>query len=128
MWRGILIGVAIYNLGLAGYLWFAPHAWYERTPGVAMMGPFNLHFIRDVALAYLASAAALGWGAWKRDVTAAVFGAAWPCFHALFHIWIWLGRGVPLDEIALVNLMGIQLPAWLALAAALQFQSRRAAR
>ena len=71
MWRGILIGVAIYNLGLAGYLWFAPHAWYERTPGVAMMGPFNLHFIRDVALAYLASAAALGWGAWKRDVTAA---------------------------------------------------------
>ena len=70
----------------------------------------------------------IDWGAGKRNVTAAVFGAAWPCFHALFHIWIWLGRGVPFDEIALVNLVGIQLPAWLALMAALQFRPGRAAR
>jgi hypothetical protein len=26
---------------------------YERTPGLAAMGPFNAHFARDVALAFL---------------------------------------------------------------------------
>tara|TARA_R110002072_G_scaffold4566_3_gene31862 strand:- start:51 stop:437 length:387 start_codon:yes stop_codon:yes gene_type:complete len=128
MWRVILFVIAALNFALAAYMWFAPLAWYDGTPGVAMMGPFNLHFIRDVALAYLTSAAALSWGAWKRDIAAAVFGAAWPCFHALFHIWIWLGRGVPFDQIALVNLLGIQIPAWLALAAALSFTERRATR
>ena len=114
MWRVILFVIAALNFALAAYMWFAPLAWYDGTPGVAMMGPFNLHFIRDVALAYLTSAAALSWGAWKRDIAAAVFGAAWPCFHALFHVW--------------VNLLGIQIPAWLALAAALNFTERRAAR
>ena len=56
-WRGDIY------LGLASYLWFAPHACYDRRPGVATIIPFNLHFIRDLALAYLASAAALGRGA-----------------------------------------------------------------
>ena len=51
----------------------------------------------------------------------AVFGALWPCLHAVFHIWIWVTmRGMPFDQIAAVNLFGIQMPAWLALMAALK--------
>ena len=124
MWRTILIGVGLLNVSVAAYMWFAPQLWYDRTPGVAMMGPFNLHFIRDVALAFLMSGGGLLCGALKENKTAAVMGAIWPCLHALFHIWIWLARGMPLDEIAMVNLLGIQTPAWLAALAAAKMQSR----
>lgn len=121
MWRSILFLIAALNACNALYMWFAPHAWYDAVPGVAMMGPFNLHFVRDIALAFGMSAGVLFYGALKPDRNAAVCGATWPAMHALFHIWIWLARGLPFDEIALVNLVGIQVPAWLALAAALKF-------
>ncbi|HHZ07894.1 MAG TPA: hypothetical protein GX405_03840 [Rhizobiales bacterium] len=37
----------------------APEAWYAFVPDVTETGPANLHFIRDIGLAFLASAAAL---------------------------------------------------------------------
>ena len=124
MWRIVLFVFAILNVGLAKYMWFLPMHWYENTPGVAAMGPFNVHFIRDVALAYFVSGGALFYGAWKRNRTAAVFGAMWICAHAVFHIWIWLAmRGMAFDQVALVNLVGIQIPAWLALIGALKFKA-----
>lgn len=121
MWRPILFLIAALHICAALSMWFTPHHWYETVPGVAMMGPFNLHFIRDIALAFGMSAGALAWGALRFDRSAALCGAAWPCLHAIFHISIWLGRGMPFDQIALVNLIGIQLPAWLAFAAAFLF-------
>lgn len=121
MWRPVLFLIAALNFGAALSMWFTPHHWYEAVPGVAMMGPFNLHFIRDIALAFGMSAGAMAYGALKFDRTAALCGAAWPCLHAIFHKWIWIERGMPFDQIALVNLIGIQLPAWLAFAAALLF-------
>ena len=75
--------------------------------------------MRDIALAFGMSAGALSYGALAHDRTAAICGAAWPALHALFHIWIWFARGLPFDQIALVNLAGIQIPAWLAFTAAL---------
>ncbi|MCR9080230.1 MAG: hypothetical protein NXH78_14130 [Hyphomonadaceae bacterium] len=100
------------------YMFVAPQAFYDGTPGVAMMGPFNTHFIRDAGLAFLVSGGGLLWGGLNRNHAVAVFGAIWPCLHALFHVWIWVARGVPFDLVALVNWGGIQLPAWLALVAA----------
>ncbi len=114
--------VAALYLATAIYMFGAPRAFYDGTPGVAMMGPYNTHFIRDAGLAFLTSGAALLWGGLKKHRPVAVYGAVWPCLHAAFHIWIWLARGVPLDQVALVNLVGIQLPAWLALVAALQIK------
>ncbi|MEZ6001221.1 hypothetical protein [Hyphomonas sp.] len=121
MWRPILLLIAAVHFANALMMWFAPHTWYETVPGVAMMGPFNLHFVRDIALVFGMSAGALAYGTLKYDRTAAICGAVWPALHALFHIWIWFARGVPLDQIAFANLIGIQTPAWLALAAALNF-------
>ena len=118
----VLFAVAALYLGTAVYMFVAPQAFYDGTPGVAMMGPFNVHFIRDAGLAFLTSGGALLWGGLKANRTLAVFGAMWPCLHAVFHVWIWLARGVPMDQVALVNLVGIQLPAWLALTAALKFK------
>jgi len=40
----------------------------------------------------------------------------------------WISRGFPLDHVASSNLTAIQLPAWLALAAALNFARKEAAR
>jgi len=124
MWRTILGMIALYNLGLALYMWFAPMTWYQGTPGVSDMGPFNLHFVRDVALTYLVSALVFAYALRKNDKTAAVFGALWPCLHAVFHLWIWSMRGFPFDQIFAVNAFGIQLPAWLALLAGLKLFNR----
>ncbi|HAE25848.1 MULTISPECIES: hypothetical protein [Hyphomonas] len=121
MWRPILFLIAAVHSANALTMWFAPHFWYGAVPGVAMMGPFNLHFVRDIALAFGMSAGALAYSALKVDRSAAICGAAWPALHAIFHIWIWIARGLPFDQIAFVNLAGIQLPAWLALTAALTF-------
>lgn len=125
MWRVILIIMAIFYIGSAALMWFAPQYWYDSTPGVAMMGPFNLHFIRDIALVFLVSGGALLWGYAKHDKTAMIFGVLWPCLHAVFHIWIWVTmRGMPFDQIAAVNLFGIQFPAWLALIAAIKVKRK----
>ena len=119
MWKYLLFVIGIWHLGTAIYMWFAPQLWYVQTPGVAMMGLFNLHFIRDIALVFALSGAAMVLGVIRGNPTAVWFGAGWPALHAVFHIWIWTARGVPLDQVALVNLIGIQLPALLALTAAL---------
>lgn len=126
MSRLVLSLVAITYGVVAAHMWMAPHHWYESIPGVAAMGPYNVHFVRDIALAFLVSALSLGWASWKFNRTAAVIGAAWPCLHAVFHIWIWaMMRNMALDYVALVNLLGIQTPAWLALWAGLNLFTRR---
>ena len=58
MWRLCLIAIAAFHYANGLVMWFAPHFWYETVPGVAMMGPFNLHFIRDIALVFGMSAGA----------------------------------------------------------------------
>ena len=122
-----LYGLGGYYLLTAAYMFVAPQSFYDTTPGVAMMGPFNVHFIRDAALAFLVSGSAIVWGAIKKDRSAAVIGAAWTVLHALFHIWLWMAREFPFDFVALVNLVGIQLPAWLALASAFRVNHKKIA-
>ncbi len=73
-----LMAIAVFYGLVALIMWFAPLFWYETTPGVAMMGPFNLHFIRDIALTFALASGALAWGAWKVLPLAGLFGAAWP--------------------------------------------------
>ena len=90
-----LYAISALYLLTAIYMFVAPQVFYDQTPGVAMMGPFNTHFIRDAGLAFLTSGGAL-------------------------HIWVWSARGCPGDQSALSNLVGIQLPAWLALFAAMK--------
>jgi len=117
MWRNVLLVIGTHYFVLGVLMWLTPLLWYELTPGVAMMGPYNLHFVRDIALIFLLSGVGLAWGALQRDRTACVMGAAWPALHALFHLWIWGARGAPVDLVAVSNLLGIQLPVWLALVA-----------
>ena len=120
MHRIILIAVGGYALVNATYIWAAPQHWYNTIPGVPATGPLNLHFARDVALAFLSSAIALIWAGGKANATAAICGSLWLAFHALFHLWVWANRGFPADLVALTNLTGIQLPAWVSAWAAIK--------
>lgn len=126
MWKIVLVGIGALSLGTATYMWVAPQHWYAMVPGVQATGPLNIHFARDVALAYLASGAALVWAGLRIDRSAALCGSAWLILHALFHIWIWLHRGAPADTVALTNFAGVQLPAFIALFAALNLRKERA--
>ena len=125
----ISIGIVSAFYLLSGvYMLIAPSHWYEAVPGVTSTGPFNVHFVRDIGLVFIASAGALIWGAVRGVRTVAIAGAVWPCLHALFHVQIWLARGTPVDTVAAVNLAAIQLPAWLALWAALKLPRHQSVR
>lgn len=57
--RLLLYLIAAYQ-GLNGLAMLAvPGLWYELTPGASHTGPVNIHFIRDIGLAFLAASAAL---------------------------------------------------------------------
>lgn len=119
MCRVLVILIAILNIATGIQIFVMPEFFYENVPGVKMLGPFNLHFIRDAGLSFAASGLLLAWGWHRREYSWSLAGSLWPVFHALFHLHMWIARGVPVDLIALVNLTGIQLPAWTAFFAAL---------
>lgn len=125
MQRSVLVAVGGLSVVTAAYMWIATQHWYATIPGVAQTGPMNFHFARDVALAYLASGAALLWAGGKHNKSAALCGASWLVLHALFHVWIWMHRGFPTDMVALINLTGIQFPAFAGLFAAISLTPER---
>ncbi|BCH35891.1 hypothetical protein MesoLjLc_78210 [Mesorhizobium sp. L-8-10] len=72
--RLLFVLLSVYH-GLNGLFMLAmPEAWYAAVPGVVDTGPANAHFIRDIGLGFLASAAAL-WLAAKTGGTAVLVPA-----------------------------------------------------
>ncbi|MEX0345662.1 MAG: hypothetical protein AB3N20_12110 [Rhizobiaceae bacterium] len=75
--------------GLNGIVMLAmPVRWYETVPGVTHTGPFNGHFIADIAIAFLASAIGLALAAFRSGSASAAFMAAPAVFlggHAVLH-------------------------------------------
>ena len=59
--------------------------WYEHTPGVAMTGPYNAHFVLDIGFAFLASGMVLAVGAWMGARSLMIAGLSWPALHAGLH-------------------------------------------
>lgn len=57
--RTILFILAAWHGANGVLMLFAPEAWYAFVPDVTETGPANLHFIRDIGLAFVASAAGL---------------------------------------------------------------------
>jgi hypothetical protein len=57
--RTILTALAVYNGANGIIMLAAPQWWYATVPGVVETGPANIHFIRDIGLAFLAAAVAL---------------------------------------------------------------------
>ena len=122
--RYIGIGLAVYFLLTGIYILVLPEVFFRNTPGLSAMGPFNMHFIRDVALTFLVSGGAMLWGALKRNRTALICGAAWPFLHALYHCVIWVHRGLPFDFIWAVDVGAVIIPGFAALFIALRSSGR----
>ena len=55
--RAGLIVVGLFHLVNGIAMIVAPDVWYANTPGVSFTGPINIHFIRDIGLAFAASGA-----------------------------------------------------------------------
>lgn len=111
MLRLLLVALATGNVLTGLVIFVVPQWFYDTVPGVQMLGPFNAHFIRDAGLSYGASGLIVMLGWHRRDYLLCMAGCTWPCFHALFHLQMWFGRGLPVDLVAFVNLTGIQIPA-----------------
>ncbi len=67
---------ALFNLANGLLMLIAPMTWYELIPGASETGPFNVHFVRDIGIAFTAAGAglwlAVGDAAWKSASTAIV--------------------------------------------------------
>ena len=118
MIRVSLIGLGILWVLTGMFIFANPLGFCESVPGLKLMGPFSVHFIRDPGLAFIASGGVLTWGGVTGSRALALAGIAWPSLHALFHIQIWSHRGFPLDSIFAFDLFAVIGPPALALLAA----------
>lgn len=119
----LVVGAGWVAAGIAIFAW--PMLFYMHVPGVLDWGPFNGHFIRDVALAFVACGAAAIYGACKRRPALLVAAAAWPTLHALMHLLMWLHRGLPVDVKASFDGVFVVAPALAMLWAARRMSAAR---
>lgn len=85
----VLALVALFALANGGFMLWDPYSWYQTVPTVRFTGPANQHFIRDIGLAYLLTAAMLGYAAIypRGRWLAALAGNLWLSAHGIFHVW-----------------------------------------
>lgn len=109
--RSLLIIGALAFLANALAMLADPATWYATTPGVAHTGPLNLHFIRDIGVAYLTLALLLAGAAAIPRHAFILTGAAtlYLALHALLHVWDIAAARLPLDHL-LVDAPGVFLP------------------
>lgn len=104
----ILTFILAAMMGLNGvYMFVDPPGWYAAVPGVPDTGPLNLHFVRDIGLAYVTAGIGLAWselgGGWRASALGAMFIAS----HSLLHVGeTMMGHhhDVILNELAAVHL------------------------
>lgn len=119
MRRALAYFLGITNGVNAIWMLLNPLGWYAAIPGVTGTGPANVHFIRDIGCAFLATALSLIWLAISPRLAwpAAMIGGGFLVLHALVHVWdAMAGREHAhqlLGELLPVFLPGI-LAVWLA--------------
>ena len=119
--KKIITGFGLYYLAIGLFVLFAPIYFYQNTPGVSMMGPYNPHFIRDVSFAFMTSGVALLLGAFQANKSTVIVGALWPLMHALFHITIWVKREFVLDLVTASDFFAVIIPGVLVTLVAVRF-------
>ncbi len=115
--RTLLLVIALYQGANGAFMLTAPELWYDMVPGVHDTGPFNVHFIRDIGLAFLAAAAALV-VAMREEVRAAALIPALVFLggHAGLHVIEMIAHGISAGN-ALRDIATIAVPALLPLIA-----------
>jgi len=80
---------AVFNFANGVFILAAPGIWYEMTPGVTETGPLNLHFVRDIGIAFLAAGVGLWTGVANhplRPLSGACVAMIFVGGHALLHV------------------------------------------
>jgi len=87
--QALLAFVALFALANGAVMLFDPYGWYEAVGTVKATGPANPHFIKDIGIAYLVSAAFLGFAATNPALRwgSALAGALWLGAHGVLHIY-----------------------------------------
>jgi hypothetical protein len=94
------------------YMFIDPPGWYAAVPGVPATGPLNLHFVRDIGIAYFTAGAALGWSVLGAGWQAAALSALFLGGHALLHLGeTFMGHH---HDVLLNEALAVHLPAILA--------------
>lgn len=114
--RLLLIALAIYQGVNGAVMLAAPEFWYAVAPGADHTGPINIHFIRDIGLAFLAAAAALFVAAQTRNRALLLPALVFLGGHALLHLVEMITHGTTATA-ALRDIALIVVPAFLPLAA-----------
>jgi len=92
--RRVLLAVLLLAaLSLGIWTYAMPRNWYDTFPGfglrwVAVTGPYNEHFVKDIGGMYLALAVLTAGALWSAasDATVRITAAAWTTFNVL-HLW-----------------------------------------
>lgn len=115
MTRMIAVTLAVMMGGNGVWMFADPSGWYTSIPGVPDTGPLNVHFVKDIGLAYLMSGIGFGWstfgGGWKAAALATLFIT----LHALLHVGETLmghHHDVILNELVAVHLPAV-FGAWI---------------
>lgn len=128
-----LVGALLWTLAIltaANAVWMLvqPASWYTELPaGVPDFGPYNEHFVRDIACAFAMVAAALGWAAQRPSLRAPLvsLAALFLMAHASLHVFDTY-RGVVSADHWWIDFPGVYLPAAITFCLALQAHARRA--
>ncbi len=107
---------AIVNLlfGLIGIL--SPEIWYQYTPGASDTGPLNVHFVRDIGIAFVAAGVGLYLGVAStnlKSLSGPVVAMVFIGGHAILHTFEMVVHHFDLS-VVLRDVVLIVLPAALA--------------
>jgi hypothetical protein len=104
LWAALWLGNALWMLA-------DPAGWYQDIDGVSNTGPYNVHFVRDIGIAYLTiglmTAAAIRWPAATLPLLGGV--TVYLGLHALLHVWDIAAARLPAEHI-LLDIPGVFLP------------------
>lgn len=113
---------ALFNLANGLAMIVVPMTWYEITPGAADTGPFNVHFVRDIGIAFIAAGAGLWFTVSDsrfKPVSTAIVAMIFIGGHALLHFVEMfahhLDLGAALRDMALIVLPATLAGGWLLL-------------
>ena len=87
--QALLAIVALFALANGLFMLADPFGWYQAVGTVKATGPANPHFIRDIGIAYLASAVMIGFAAANPMLRwgSALAGTLWLGAHGVLHIY-----------------------------------------
>lgn len=108
----ILMGLGLVMIANAFWMFAAPMHWYRELPAaVPDTGPYNPHFVRDIACAFLSAGMSLVWGArsLRYRVPLVAMATSFLTAHAMLHVYDTTVGNLPTDHWWL-DFGGVYLP------------------